>query len=59
MEHLLLHCSQRYLVIFVGVIWTVLGHAEDSGANANLLKREFSKSEILKPGMRFHCASCG
>ena len=43
----------------MGVIWIGLGHAEDSGANANLLEREFSESEVLKPGMQFHCASCG
>jgi hypothetical protein len=43
----------------VGISWSVTGYAEDGGANAKLLEREFLESEILKPGMRFLCSSCG
>lgn len=43
-DHLLLHCMvARDIVTRVGVIWSIMGHVEDGGANALLFERDFSK----------------
>lgn len=43
-DHLLLHCMvARDIVTCMGVIWSIMGHVEDGGANALLFERDFSK----------------